>query len=123
MNVVGVVVDIAKVVINMVDAMIDVTEIESDAIVSVVVACLSTYTLLIIAAGNRLSVLSFSTSYTYKSLYPVIIFDIQPSAMLTSLLNLIDHVILFFRNNCISQPTAVVFIENLHTTHNEWYIT
>ena len=37
--------------------------------------------------------------------------------MLTSLINLLDSVILLYRNNCISQPTAIVFIENLHTAH------
>ena len=36
--------------------------------------------------------------------------------MLTSLLNLLDSVIVLFRN-CISQPTALVLVENEHTTH------
>ena len=36
--------------------------------------------------------------------------------MLTSLLNLLDSVKVLF-HNCISQPTAVVLVEKVHTTH------
>ena len=36
--------------------------------------------------------------------------------LLTYLLNLPDSVIVLFRN-CSSQPTAVVLVENVHTTH------